>query len=113
MVSVAVTPGVARRSTGGPETKILQENGTTTTPPCAVGRPAVAEILRFTRSGVAWQALGVMIGAYELALAYAIVLDYDVARFFADAEALYSYEGTRQMQTLIVGKSITGQSAFV
>ncbi len=31
----------------------------------------VAEILRFTRSGVAWQALGVMIGAYELALAYA------------------------------------------
>ncbi|MEV5959162.1 acyl-CoA dehydrogenase family protein [Streptomyces sp. NPDC051987] len=150
----------------------------------------VAEILRFTRSGVAWQALGVMIGAYELALAYArerrqfgrpiagfqmvqdllvkclgditaswgmlvqlarlqdqgvfrdehsalakgfttsrmrevvaaareifggdgIVLDHDVARFFADAEALYSYEGTRQMQTLIVGKSITGQSAFV
>ncbi|MER5820890.1 acyl-CoA dehydrogenase family protein [Streptomyces mirabilis] len=150
----------------------------------------VAEILRFTRSGVAWQALGVMIGAYELALAYAkerqqfgrpiagfqmvqdllvkslgditaswgmlvqlarlqdqgifrddhsalakgfttsrmrevvafsreifggngIVLDYDIARFFADAEALYSYEGTRQMQTLIVGKSITGHSAFV
>lgn len=31
----------------------------------------VAEILRATRSGVAWQALGVMIGAYELALAYA------------------------------------------
>ncbi|MCX4462288.1 acyl-CoA dehydrogenase family protein (plasmid) [Streptomyces sp. NBC_01340] len=150
----------------------------------------VAEILRFTRSGVAWQALGVMIGAYELALDYAkerrqfgrpiakfqivqdllvkslgnitaswgmlvqlarlqdqgifrdehsslakafvtsrmrevvafsreifggngILLDYDVARFFADAEALYSYEGTREMQTLIVGKSITGHSAFV
>ena len=31
----------------------------------------VAEILRATRGGVAWQALGVMIGAYELALAYA------------------------------------------
>ena len=150
----------------------------------------VAEILRFTRSGVAWQALGVMIGAYELALDYAkerrqfgrpiakfqivqdllvkslgnitaswgmlvqlarlqdqgifrdehsslakafvtsrmrevvafsreifggngILLDYDVARFFADAEALYSYEGTREMNTLIVGKSITGHSAFV
>lgn len=150
----------------------------------------VTEILRFTRSGVAWQALGVMIGAYELALDYAkerrqfgrpiakfqivqdllvkslgnitaswgmlvqlarlqdqgifrdehsslakafvtsrmrevvafsreifggngILLDYDVARFFADAEALYSYEGTREMNTLIVGKSITGHSAFV
>ena len=42
-----------------------------------------------------------------------IVLDYDVARFFADAEALYSYEGTREMNTLIVGRSITGRAAFV
>ncbi|WP_327591788.1 acyl-CoA dehydrogenase family protein [Streptomyces chartreusis] len=150
----------------------------------------VAEVLRATRSGVAWQALGVMIGAYELALRYAterqqfgrpvagfqlvqdllvkslgnitsswgmllqlarlqdsgvfrdehsslakahvtarmrevvawareifggngIVLDYDVARFFADAEAIYSFEGTREMNTLIVGKAITGESAFV
>ncbi|HKN52905.1 MAG TPA: acyl-CoA dehydrogenase family protein [Amycolatopsis sp.] len=150
----------------------------------------VAEILRATRGGVAWQALGVMIGAYELALDYAkerkqfgrpiagfqlvqdllvkslgnitaswgmliqlarlqdagifrdehsslakafvtsrmrevvawsreifggngIVLGNDIARFFADAEAIYSFEGTREMNTLIVGKSITGQSAFV
>jgi glutaryl-CoA dehydrogenase len=42
-----------------------------------------------------------------------IVLDYDVARHFADAEALYSYEGTREMNTLIVGRSITGMAAFV
>jgi glutaryl-CoA dehydrogenase len=42
-----------------------------------------------------------------------IVLEYDVARHFADAEALYSYEGTREMNTLIVGRSITGQAAFV
>ena len=31
----------------------------------------------------------------------------------ADAEALYSYEGTYQMQNLIVGKAITGIGAFV
>jgi glutaryl-CoA dehydrogenase len=31
----------------------------------------------------------------------------------ADAEAIYSYEGTREMQTLIVGKAITGFGAFV
>ena len=42
-----------------------------------------------------------------------IVADYNVARFFTDAEALYSYEGTYQMQNLIVGKAITGFSAFV
>ncbi|MBM7504182.1 acyl-CoA dehydrogenase family protein [Agromyces aurantiacus] len=42
-----------------------------------------------------------------------IVLDYEVARFFADAEALYSYEGTREMNTLIVGRAITGRAAFV
>ena len=42
-----------------------------------------------------------------------IVLDYDVARFFSDAEAVYSYEGTREMNTLIVGRSITGQAAFI
>src|SRR5712664_925031 len=42
-----------------------------------------------------------------------IVVDSNVARFFADAEALYSYEGTFQMQNLIVGKAVTGLSAFV
>jgi glutaryl-CoA dehydrogenase len=149
-----------------------------------------AEILRRTRSGVAWQAVGVQFAAYEIALQYAkertqfgrpigkfqmvqdllvkmlgnatacagmmarlaqlqhegvyrdeqsalakayctvrmretvhwarellggngIVLDYNIGRFVADSEALYSYEGTREMQTLIVGKSVTGLSAFV
>jgi glutaryl-CoA dehydrogenase len=42
-----------------------------------------------------------------------IVLDYDVMRFFADSEAIYSYEGTREMNTLIVGRAITGKAAFV
>jgi glutaryl-CoA dehydrogenase len=150
----------------------------------------VATVLRLTRADVAWQAIGVAIGAYEAALRYAgerlqfgrpiashqlvqdllarsianitasialcvrvsqlfeegaqsdehsalakafttarmretvawsreilggngIVLDHGVARFFADAEALYSYEGTREMNTLIVGRAITGHAAFV
>ncbi len=41
-----------------------------------------------------------------------IVLEHGAARFFADAEALYSYEGTREMNTLIVGRAITGSAAF-
>jgi glutaryl-CoA dehydrogenase len=42
-----------------------------------------------------------------------ILLEHDVARFFADAEALYSYEGTHEMNTLIVGRALTGISSFV
>jgi alkylation response protein AidB-like acyl-CoA dehydrogenase len=57
------------------------------------------------RETVAW--------AREIFGGNGIVLDYNVARFFADAEALYSYEGTYQMQHLIVGKAVTGLSAFV
>ena len=149
-----------------------------------------ARVLRMTRAGVAWAAVGCMMGAYENALAYAqqreqfgkpigafqlvqdllvkmlgnitaslsmvvhlsqlqdagklkdehaslakafctvkmretvgyarellggngILLDYNVGRFVADSEALYSYEGTREMNTLIVGKAITGFSAFI
>jgi len=51
--------------------------------------------------------------ARELLGGNGILVDYNVARFFADAEALYSYEGTYQMQHLIVGKAVTGFSAFV
>jgi len=57
------------------------------------------------RETVAW--------AREVLGGNGILLDHQVARFFADAEGLYSYEGTREMQQLIVGKAITGFSAFV
>ena len=149
-----------------------------------------AAVLRMTRAGVAWMAVGCARGAYELALTYSqerqqfgrpigrfqlvqdllvrmlgnitacecmvlrlsqmqdagimrdehaslakafctvkmretvgyarellggngILLDHQVGRFVADAEAIYSYEGTREMNTLIVGRAITGFSAFV
>ena len=42
-----------------------------------------------------------------------ILLDHNVARFVADAEAIYSYEGTKEINSLIVGRAITGMSAFV
>lgn len=52
--------------------------------------------------------------ARELLGGNGIVLDYNVGRFVADAEALYSYEGTREIQTLIVGRAVTGGlAAFV
>ena len=51
--------------------------------------------------------------ARELLGGNGILLDEHIGRFVADAEAIYSYEGTREMNTLIVGKSVTGLSAFV
>ena len=57
------------------------------------------------RETVAW--------AREVHGANGIIVDNNVGRLFSDAEALYSYEGTFQMQNLIVGKAATGFSAFV
>jgi glutaryl-CoA dehydrogenase len=57
------------------------------------------------RETVAW--------AREILGGNGISTDYNVARFFADAEVIYNYEGTYQMQNLMVGKAITGFSAFV
>ncbi len=41
-----------------------------------------------------------------------ILLDFHVIRHMADMEAVHTYEGTETIQALIVGKHITGQSAF-
>jgi glutaryl-CoA dehydrogenase len=51
--------------------------------------------------------------ARELMGGNGILLDYDVGRFVADSEAIYSYEGTREINSLIVGLALTGHSAFV
>ncbi|GGA65234.1 glutaryl-CoA dehydrogenase [Pseudoclavibacter endophyticus] len=51
--------------------------------------------------------------AREMCGGNGIVTDYGPGRFFADAEAIYSYEGTREMNHLIVGRAVTGHAAFV
>lgn len=42
-----------------------------------------------------------------------ITLDFHVIRHLCDMEALVTYEGTAEIQTLIVGRDVTGHSAFV
>jgi glutaryl-CoA dehydrogenase len=42
-----------------------------------------------------------------------ILLENHVIRHQADIEAIYTYEGTASIQSLIVGRDITGLSAFV
>jgi len=80
----------------------LQAEGKMTDAHAALAKAFTTARMRET---VAW--------AREVCGGNGISLDYDVARFFADSEALYSYEGTYQMQNLIVGKAATGLSAFV
>ena len=41
-----------------------------------------------------------------------ILLENHVIRHMADVEAIHTYEGTETMQTLIVGRDITGVGAF-
>lgn len=57
------------------------------------------------RESVAW--------AREICGGNGITLDTDVARFHADAEAVYSYEGTHEINALVVGRALAGVGAFV
>jgi glutaryl-CoA dehydrogenase len=41
-----------------------------------------------------------------------ILLEYHIARHHADIEAVFTYEGTDTIQSLIVGREITGRQAF-
>ena len=84
------------------ETSRMQDAGTQRDEHAALAKAVATTRMR---ESVAW--------CREIFGGNGIVLDYDVARFFADAEALYSYEGTREMNTLIVGRAITGHAAFV
>lgn len=41
-----------------------------------------------------------------------ISTDYGMAKLFGDAEILYTYEGTFEINSLLVGRAVTGISAF-
>jgi glutaryl-CoA dehydrogenase len=41
-----------------------------------------------------------------------ILLEHRVVRHFMDAEAILTFEGTHQVNTLIIGRAMTGLSAF-
>jgi glutaryl-CoA dehydrogenase len=80
----------------------IEEAGKLTDQQASLAKAFTTQRMRET---VAW--------ARELHGANGILVDNNIGRLFADAEAIYSYEGTFQMQNLIVGKSVTGFSAFV
>jgi glutaryl-CoA dehydrogenase len=54
----------------------------------------------------------VILDARDLLGGNGILLDFHVMRHLADMEAIHTYEGTQTIQTLIVGRDITGVGAF-
>jgi len=80
----------------------IEEAGELTDQQASLAKAFTTQRMRET---VAW--------ARELHGANGILVDSNIGRLFADAEAIYSYEGTFQMQNLIVAKAATGLSAFV
>jgi glutaryl-CoA dehydrogenase len=82
-----------------------------------VGRLGEQHQLRDTIAGLAKmnntsRARHVIAEARDLLGGNGILLENHVIRHMADIEALHTFEGTETMQTLIVGRDITGVGAF-
>ena len=69
----------------------------------------IAALAKMHNTGKARQ---VIMDARDLLGGNGILLDFHVMRHLADMEAIHTYEGTETIQTLIVGRDITGVSAF-
>jgi glutaryl-CoA dehydrogenase len=58
------------------------------------------------------KARGILADARDLLGGNGILLDFHVMRHMADIESIHTFEGTETIQTLIVGRDITGVGAF-
>jgi len=70
-----------------------------------------AQVSLCKRNNVA-MALGVARAARALLGANGILLDYPVARHMLNLESVFTYEGTHEVHTLVLGKTLTGEDAF-
>ena len=52
-------------------------------------------------------------GALQVHGGYGYVDEFPVARYLRDARVLTLYEGTSQIQKLLIGRALTGENAFV
>jgi glutaryl-CoA dehydrogenase len=80
----------------------LQDNGAADMPQVALAKSYLSARMRET----------VAMGRSILG-GNGIVTDYRMAKIFSDAEAIYTYEGSFEINTLIVGRAVTGVSAIV
>jgi glutaryl-CoA dehydrogenase len=82
-----------------------------------IGRLAEAGRLTPTVAGLAKmhntrKARAIAADARDMLGGNGILLDYQVMRHMVDLEAIHTFEGTETMQTLIVGRAVTGIGAF-
>lgn len=79
----------------------LQDEGSLTGPMASLAKLAAAKKARWVVST-----------ARDILGGNGLLLENNVARHLTDMEVVYTYEGTDSMQSLIVGRAITGVSAF-
>jgi glutaryl-CoA dehydrogenase len=79
----------------------LKDAGTLATPHVSFGKMDNVAMAREV-AGTARSVLG----------ANGITLEYPVMRHMNNLESVYTYEGTNEIHTLILGQAITGQAAF-
>ena len=70
---------------------------------------AMASLAKMNNARLAREVVG---DAREMLGGNGILLDYHIARHHADIEAVFTYEGTDTIQSLIVGRELTGIQAF-
>ena len=79
----------------------LQDEGALTGPMASLAKLTAAKKARWVVST-----------ARDILGGNGLLLENEVARHLTDMEVVYTYEGTDSMQSLIVGRAITGVSAF-
>lgn len=72
-------------------------------------RPAQASLAKFHNTRAARR---IAASARDLLGGNGILLENGVMQHMADIEAIHTYEGTESVQTLLLGRDITGMSAF-
>jgi len=75
------------------------------------GRATAVQISLAKRNNV-WLAREAARLGREMLGASGIADEYQAGRHFCNIEAVYTYEGTHDIHTLIVGEALTGLSAF-
>jgi glutaryl-CoA dehydrogenase len=70
---------------------------------------AIAALAKLNNTVKARQVVG---EARNLLGGNGLLLEYHVIRHMTDIEAIFTYEGTEAIQTLLVGRDITGVGAF-
>ena len=72
-------------------------------------RPTQASLAKYHNTRAARRVAGI---ARDLLGGNGILLEHRVARHMADIESIHTYEGTESVQALLLGRDITGMSAF-